>query len=135
MKRRSLIEDPGGSTIVEFAVIAPVFLLFLIGIFQVGQLFFANADLENAVARGARTASVYPLPEDAVIIRAVREKAARLDQERLVGPTVRHYVNSQDQTITEIEAEYEQPFNLIFVSLPGVVLKERQVVFTQPRAF
>lgn len=47
-----------GTTAVEFAVIAPVFLALLIGIFHVSILGFTVANLHYAVEKGARCKAI-----------------------------------------------------------------------------
>jgi hypothetical protein len=46
-----------GSSIVEFALIAPLFLFLLIAIIELGLLFWANLTMQYAVAEGARHAT------------------------------------------------------------------------------
>lgn len=45
-----------GATIVEFAIIAPLFLLLVIGIVEISMVFFANLTMQHAVREGARYA-------------------------------------------------------------------------------
>lgn len=47
-----------GSTVVEFAIVVPVFLTMLIMAFDVGQMAFANAMLRGAVQEAARSAAL-----------------------------------------------------------------------------
>lgn len=50
-----------GSAAIEFAMVAPVFFLFLFGIIETGVIFFANSALQNAtddVARLIRTGQI-----------------------------------------------------------------------------
>ncbi|MEA3033397.1 MAG: TadE-like protein, partial [Sphingomonadales bacterium] len=46
---RKLRRNEDGAGAVEFALVAPALLGFIIGLTQLGMLFFANADLHNAV--------------------------------------------------------------------------------------
>lgn len=46
----------GGSNIVEFAIIAPVFLLILFAIFEFSLMYFVNLTMQYAVREGARYA-------------------------------------------------------------------------------
>ena len=43
-----------GASALEFAIVAPFFLLLLFGILAVGLVFAGNMTLENAIAQGAR---------------------------------------------------------------------------------
>ncbi|MCC7600353.1 pilus assembly protein [Janthinobacterium sp. FW305-129] len=45
-----------GATLVEFAIIAPVFLLLLIGMIELSMAYFANLTMQHAVREGARYA-------------------------------------------------------------------------------
>lgn len=47
-----------GVTVVEFAILAPVFLLLLLGIFDVGQMAYGKAILNGAVEKAARSATI-----------------------------------------------------------------------------
>ena len=44
-----------GQTIVEFALVLPIFLLIVFGIFDFGRIVFLQSQLENAVREGVRT--------------------------------------------------------------------------------
>jgi Flp pilus assembly protein TadG len=50
--------DPRGQTLVEFALILPIFILILVGIFDGGRLVFANHTVNNAAREGGREATV-----------------------------------------------------------------------------
>lgn len=43
-----------GSTVVEFAIIAPAFLLLMIGIIELSMAYFANLTMQHAVREAAR---------------------------------------------------------------------------------
>ncbi|WP_156842626.1 TadE family protein [Novosphingobium aquimarinum] len=62
MRRRRLLarlrRDRAGVTVVEFALVAPVFLLLLMGTFEIGHMAYANAVLSGAVEQAARTATI-----------------------------------------------------------------------------
>lgn len=55
---RRLGADDSGITIVEFALIAPTFLLLLIGTMDIGQMVYAQSVLNGAVQTAAREASL-----------------------------------------------------------------------------
>jgi hypothetical protein len=54
--RLAAAEDGGAA--VEFAIIAPVFLLLLLGIFDIGQMAYAKAVLNGAVEQAARNGTL-----------------------------------------------------------------------------
>lgn len=53
-----LQSETAGVTIVEFAFVAPVFLVLLMGTFEIGHMAYANAVLNGAVEEAARNATL-----------------------------------------------------------------------------
>lgn len=54
----ALLHDDRGATLPEFAVIAPVFFVMLLGVFDLGFLVYTKAVMQGAVEEAARTASL-----------------------------------------------------------------------------
>lgn len=54
----AVCEDRQGVTAVEFGMITPVFVIMLLGIFDIGFAMYAKAVLQGAVEEGARRASL-----------------------------------------------------------------------------
>ena len=133
MKRRlaPLRGDSRGAALIEFALIAPVLILFLIGITRVGILFMANAGLRSAVQEGARFATIFPRPTDAAIKARIVDRRFGLDPRYVTAPTIT-YCMSNGAHAADIRMTYRVPMDLIFFSLPNVVLTERRRVFIQP---
>ena len=61
-----------GQELVEFALILPLLLLLMVGIFEFGYVVFAYNTLSNAVREGARFGSVQPADETGILERAQR---------------------------------------------------------------
>ncbi len=57
-----------GQSLVEFAVVLPVFLLILSGIMDFGFLLYSRMTVINAAREGARVATTVKVPEDAASI-------------------------------------------------------------------
>jgi Flp pilus assembly protein TadG len=132
MKRfLSFRRDQSGVGALEFALIAPALLGMLVGITQLGALYFARADLRNAVAAGARQAQIFPRPAADAVVTSIRAKMVRLDQTKLTGPTVT-VVNNVTYPYADIEVRYAVPLNFIIYKPPAVTLIERRRVFLQP---
>jgi Flp pilus assembly protein TadG len=76
-----------GQTAVEFALMIPVMLLFLLGIFQIGITFFNKESLQTAARDGARAGAIHTGSTPAVItqdvIDAVKANAVGLDTSQL----------------------------------------------------
>jgi Flp pilus assembly protein TadG len=126
-----LKQDERGAGVVEFALIAPLFCAFIIAIGQLGLLFFANAGLTNAVAEGARLATLFPRPSDAAIASKISQKRFGLDPARLTGPTI---VNgtSDGAAYADITMTYSAPVNFLFLNVGPVRLSQTRRVYTQP---
>ena len=54
MAGRKFAKDSRGSTAVEFAIVAPLFLMTMFSIFEVGWFFFANSVVDATVGDAAR---------------------------------------------------------------------------------
>jgi Flp pilus assembly protein TadG len=132
MKKMDIFRDSRGLGTVEFALIAPAFLMLLVGITQLGVLYFANADLRNAVAAGARYASIFPRPSEAAIKQRTTERVARLQAARITAPTITYAKDSRGYDYAQIEMRYSVPLNFVFFTSPAVTLVERRRVFLQP---
>lgn len=55
---RKYWQDRSGATIIEFALVAPVFFLLLLGIIEFGMIGFSQVAIESAVSATAREASI-----------------------------------------------------------------------------
>ncbi len=51
---RKFLRDEGGASAVELAILAPVFLAFVVGVIQCGFLIFTQASLHYAVQKAVR---------------------------------------------------------------------------------
>ena len=129
-----LRSDERGMGAVEFALIAPVFFALLIGITQLGMLYFANADLKNAVAAGARHATIFPRPTPDAIRTSFSQKIVKLDRSRVTGLDIAFGRDSNGWDFYELEAKYAVPLNFVFFTTPPVTLTEKRKVFLQPAA-
>lgn len=72
---RQLLADQEGATIVEFAIVVPLFLMLLLGIMDVGQMVYGKSVLTSAVHRAARSASLETRntnEADASVLDAIR---------------------------------------------------------------
>jgi Flp pilus assembly protein TadG len=66
-----LRRDESGATMVEFALIALPFFILLLGGFEIGFIYWANQELENATSHGAR------------LVRTGQVQAGGISQEQL----------------------------------------------------
>jgi len=85
MLRRHSIRDDRGQTAVEFALIAPIIVVLLVGIIQVGVAFHDYITLTDAARAGARKAVVDRFSGESLsqLQQHVRDAAGDLDQSKL----------------------------------------------------
>ncbi|MCX7282802.1 MAG: pilus assembly protein [Novosphingobium sp.] len=57
MTGRRLATDSAGATIVEFAIVLPLFMILLMGIMDIGQMVYGKSVLTGAVHRAARASA------------------------------------------------------------------------------
>ena len=77
MKRKILIEGQNGATVVEFAIILPLLIVFIFGIIEFGLLLYNKQVITNASREGARAGLVMRVPRltDAEIVAVVNQYA------------------------------------------------------------
>jgi Flp pilus assembly protein TadG len=133
LRRLGLLgRDKKGVSAVEFALIAPVFILLIVGIAQMGRLFYAHAGLRNAVAEGARFATIDPRPTAAQIIAQINANKATLDPTKFTTPTVTF---TQDATsldwFADIGMSYQITLDFIFYQYGPVTLSYSRRTWVQ----
>jgi len=116
-----LRRDRRGGGAVEFALIAPILFGAIIGIAQLGILFFANAGLSNAVAEGARYATIYPKPTDTQIRARIAAQRFGLKANLLTTPTITPGTSSGAKYV-DISMSYAVPLDFVFFDGPTVTL-------------
>ena len=58
MRPRTLLADRDGAALVEFALVAPVLLLMLLGIFDMGYNYYVQSQLQGAIQKAARDSGI-----------------------------------------------------------------------------
>ena len=74
--RKWLIRRHSGQSMVEFAVLAPVFFLLLLGTIDLGRAVYIYNTISDAAREGTRAAIPFdtPLPTNAAVVAAVQSK-------------------------------------------------------------
>jgi Flp pilus assembly protein TadG len=135
VKRRnlSLRRDKKGVGALEFALILPLLLLMIVGIAQMGIMYFANAGLRNLVSEGARFASISPRPTDAAIKARINQGGFGLNSAQLKAPVVT-YGNTGGHQWADISVSYTVHLNFIFWSPAPFDITSSRRVFIYPAA-
>lgn len=113
--------DERGASATEFALAVPILLILIIGILQLGILFFANAGLRQAVEEGARYATIYPSPSDSAITAKVTGSRFGLDSAYITGPTVTHGTSSGVKYV-DVTMSYAVPLDFVLFEASPVTL-------------
>jgi Flp pilus assembly protein TadG len=85
-------EDTSGQTLVEFALIVPIFILMMVGIFDVGRAIYTYSTINNAAHEAVRLAIV--------------DQNATDVQDRAVSQAVGVGVAPGDVTVRWLDADY-----------------------------
>lgn len=117
-----ILRASGGSAAVEFALVAPVLLALVMGIIQLGMLFYANAGLHQAVEAGARYATLYPRPSDQKIAAFVLNSGYGMQAARIERPTLTRGTVAGTAYV-DIRMGYSMPLNFIFFDVGPVKLE------------
>jgi Flp pilus assembly protein TadG len=130
------LRDERGAAAIELAFALPVLVLFIYGIFVLGQLMAANAGMQNALGQGARyatlclnptAASGCTLPSDTQIQSKISAGVFGTGSGTWSTPTIdRHDV---DHYLT-IQVSYSQNLNFLFFPGPTVSLTRSKKVYT-----
>ena len=74
---RSVVRDENGAALMEFGIVAPVFIMMLMGLFDYGQLTYGQSVLNGAVQEAAR-ASALETGDTAEADAMVREQVQKI---------------------------------------------------------
>jgi Flp pilus assembly protein TadG len=127
---KKLLRNSRAASTMEFALVAPIFVVLLIGIAQLGLVFFANAGLHNALAQGARRATLFPRPTEAQVKSSVNAAKFGLNPAGLSQPVVDYYTTASP-SYADVQMSYTTSLNFI-VFKKSVTLTQRRRVYLQP---
>lgn len=105
---RQIVQAQEGVTIIEFALIAPILMVMLLGAFDIAHTLYMQSVLQGAVQKAARDSSLeasagdVATPRDTIDDR-VREQVARLHRHAEVEITRRFYRTFSDAAAAKAE--------------------------------
>jgi Flp pilus assembly protein TadG len=120
--RRGL-RDERGVAVVEFALVAPLLLVLIFGIIDLGRAYSTLNQLAASAREGARLAAVLPNPSSGTSEAQIRQTVKQFSLRQLGGPPVRddQIAVTLDKTLgTVTVAIRAYPFQLV-TPLVGVV--------------
>lgn len=131
IRLRALAADHRGAGAMEFALAGPVLILFIMAIFQLGLMFYANSGMKHAVGEGARRAIIFPRPTDAEILAELDASEFGLDPARVSKKTVTHGTTGTGTPYADIELQYQLPMDFGLFDLKPLTLIERRRAYLQ----
>lgn len=123
---RDIWRDREGVAAAEFAIIAPILITLIWGIFQLALVFEANAGVQSALGNAARYATVFPTPSDDEIKAKIAKSRFGGAQGTWGTPTIVTDDAAGTKTIT---VSYSQPLNFLFFNGPNITLTKSKVVY------
>jgi Flp pilus assembly protein TadG len=135
MKLLKLIRrDERGAAVIEMAIVLPVLILFIYGIFQIGILYQANAGMQHALGEGARFAVLCKPVTGGCNVATDAEITAKMNSVvfgtkpgtfTIPAPTTANRVMT-------LSVNYSQPMNFLFFAGPTVNLTRTKIVYLPP---
>ena len=131
---KALKRDESGVAVIEIAIVLPILILFIYGIFQIGILFQANAGMQHALGEGARFATLCRPVTGGCNIASDAEIKARMNG--VVFGTKPGTFTIPDPTtvnrVMTLTVNYTQPTNFLFFAGPTIALSRQKRVYLPP---
>lgn len=122
-----LRRDKSGVTAIEFAILAPVLVFVIIGIAQMGALFYAHAALRNAVSEGARFATIHPRPTAAEVVARVNANRPSGAAGTFGTPSVTYTQNATTgYWRADVSMTYSATLDFVLMKMPLTLSYSRQ---------
>jgi Flp pilus assembly protein TadG len=126
---RRLRGDTRAVATIEFVLTIPLLFIMIVGTVQLGVLFYANAGLANAVAEGARYATIYPKPSTTQITAQITSHEYGLTSSNITGPTITSGTNANGANYIDVSMSYRVPLNFILFTISPVTLTQTRRAF------
>lgn len=133
---RSLRRDTRGVGLVEFALMVPLLVVILVGIAQMGSLYFAHSGLRSLVADGARFASISPRPTADAVRARLRAGGFGLTTASIAEPSVTlgNTNGTSGNWYYLISVTYTLQLDYVFWRPAPTTLTETRTVYIYPMA-
>lgn len=138
---RRLASDASGGAAMEFAFVAPVLIVLIVGALQISALLYARATVRSALGDGARMATLYRAPTGgaawagptaAEICTRVTSRLRSMANANLTGLSLASATNGTANALV-LAATYNVNLNFIVFTRSSALTAGRRVyVKTQP---
>lgn len=123
--------DRSGVAAVEFALVAPVLIGLIFGIWNTGMVLYADNGIRDAVEVGARRATVFPRPTEAQLTQRINSRYFGPRSGTIVGPTYT-YATRNNAPVVTISMSYTHRINVPFMPVRDVTLAHQRTVYMAP---
>lgn len=111
-----------GVTAVEFALVAPVFLMFVLGVIDIGRLFWAKNLLQYGVGEAARYVMVNPTTTKAILETYAGDKVSDLLSGITFTADVADTDVVNDVTYRTVSGSYTFTYLMPFMTISDTIL-------------
>ena len=130
---RPLRRDERGVAVIEIAIVLPVLILFIYGIFQIGILYQANAGMQHALGEGARFATLCLSPDPCE--NPTEAQVRTRINANVFGTNPGTFAVPLPTTVNgmmTLTVNYSQPMNFLLFPGPTVNLTRQKLVYLAP---
>ena len=122
-----LLRDRGGGAILEFAILAPLLFTILLGLFEMGRMFYVRQALEYATEQAARYYMLNPTTASGTVTTYLQgQMAGGMGSNVSVAYVDTANCNAKSNvTCTAITASYNFTFVAAFLGLANMTMNAR----------
>jgi Flp pilus assembly protein TadG len=123
IKLRSDIQDDAGVAVVEFALVAPLLLILVFGIIDLGRAYSTLNQIAASAREGARVAAVLPNPASGSSQTQIRQAVRKFSERQLGGTPIKdnQIFVTLDRTAATVTVEVRAYSFQLVTPLAGVV--------------
>lgn len=104
--------DRRGAAAVEFAIITPVMLASMLGVFEVGRLMYQQSKVAASAAAGARAVAMYGVSDTTNVTNAINARFTTSERTKLTSTVTTVQISGQN--FRRIIVTYNFPFLIRF---------------------
>jgi Flp pilus assembly protein TadG len=131
---KHLKRDERGVAVIEIAIVLPVLIVFIYGIFQIGILYQANAGMQHALGEGARFATLCKPVTNGCNVSTDSQIQAKMNAAVFGTKPGTFTIPTPTTTnrVMTLTVNYSQPMNFLFFAGPTVNLTRTKKVYLPP---
>ncbi len=118
---RRLKADRRGAVLAEFVLVVPLWGTLIFGMFQMFDVLWGYAGLQNGVAEGARLATLYPRKTNFEIVDRIYDKSFGINRAYISEPVL---IAGKSGTIDYVDITVDYTAHLSFWDVPLMTFRE-----------